>query len=199
MAAPSTDWIREDIQTAIAAFNKEWRKSATRSHYASITVEHWNEINDPSHDSFGCDSHYGPKGHAVLAQDIAPQLEATGWSNHVHVEIDRHRASRGHVHLHTQHDSYVGTVRAYSTRYELELHTRMSNAQSQCAATGRDREIKLSLVRCTRSGRVEPNPRYDRIGCSVKLDLEVGDCQLPEVSCHISCICALWHTSSTDT
>ena len=71
----------EDIQTAIAAFNKEWRKSATRSHYASITVEHWNEINDPSHEFLGCDSHYGPKGHAVLAQDIAPQLEAImGWS-----------------------------------------------------------------------------------------------------------------------
>ena len=67
--------------------------------------------------------------------------------------------------LHTQHDSYVVcTVRAYSTRYELELHTRMSNAPiTRRAATGRDRRDKTfnSTLYAVRSGGTGIDRRYD--------------------------------------
>ena len=46
----------------------------------SITKAHWHEINKRGSGYLGCDSHYSPKGHAVLAADIAPQLaKVMGW------------------------------------------------------------------------------------------------------------------------
>ena len=64
----------EDIRKASDAFNQQWKASRTRSYYTSITPEHWHQINDPSGGYLGCDQHYAPKGHAVLASDIEPQL-----------------------------------------------------------------------------------------------------------------------------
>lgn len=73
----------DDIQKASTHFNKHWRSSATRSYYTSITTAHWHQINRGSGGYSGCDSHYGPRGHGVLAADIAPQLaQIMGWSVH---------------------------------------------------------------------------------------------------------------------
>ena len=69
-----------DIQRASDLFNTQWTASTTRSYYTSITREHWHEINDPANGYLGCDEHYAPNGHAVLASDIEPQLRRImGW------------------------------------------------------------------------------------------------------------------------
>ena len=69
----------QDIQTASDKFNKK-AVTRMRSYYTTITKAHWHEINKIGGGYLGCDSHYGPKGHAVLAADIAPQLrKILGW------------------------------------------------------------------------------------------------------------------------
>ena len=72
----------DDIQTAHAKFNKA--QSAFVASYVSITKPHWKEINGPNGKGKsaynGCDGHYNAKGHAVLMNDILPDVKSIlGW------------------------------------------------------------------------------------------------------------------------
>ena len=72
----------DDIRHASDLFNRQPAvgRAKMRSYYTSITTAHWHEINRIGSSYLGCDLHYGPKGHAMLAADIAPQLRSImGW------------------------------------------------------------------------------------------------------------------------
>ena len=50
--------------------------------YTTISTAGWNEINKKGSKFKGCDGHYSPAGHKVLADEIRPQLmKVMGWAS----------------------------------------------------------------------------------------------------------------------
>ena len=69
----------DDIQTANTRFNDSPPKGF-RGYYTTISKKDWHMINKAGSKYKGCDAHYSPMGHKVLADAIRPQLEAImGW------------------------------------------------------------------------------------------------------------------------
>ena len=69
----------DDIRTAIMRFNSDAPKG-WRAEYTTIGKPDWKKINTPGSIYKGCDSHYSPAGHKVVADDVLPQLKAIlGW------------------------------------------------------------------------------------------------------------------------
>lgn len=63
------------IQQVIEYFNLN-RKVPTS--YATVTNSTWNEINQPANN--GCNHHYNPQGHRILADSLLPQVkQILGW------------------------------------------------------------------------------------------------------------------------
>ena len=69
----------DDIQTANQRFNDDPPKGF-KGYYTTISKKSWQMINKAGSKYKGCDAHYSPLGHKVLADAIRPQLEAImGW------------------------------------------------------------------------------------------------------------------------
>jgi len=69
----------DSIQEVNTEFNKG-RSDGFQSFYTSITKATWKTINNNKKYQ-GCDSHYGPKGHETLKNEILPQVRnIMGWS-----------------------------------------------------------------------------------------------------------------------
>jgi len=68
-----------NIQRASVKWNTNTSRAVT-SRYVSVSRKTWNLINQNSKKYNGCDSHYSPEGHKMLATEILPRVrEALGW------------------------------------------------------------------------------------------------------------------------
>ena len=82
---PSHHPISPDLglQEATKRFNAAYPPGMPQSfqaYYTTIGKKDWQTINTRGSKYKGCDAHYSPLGHQVVADDIAPQLEAImGW------------------------------------------------------------------------------------------------------------------------
>jgi hypothetical protein len=68
-----------NITSAVATFNAQSSHPLFKAYFVSITIPDWIKIN--ANDEYkGCSSHYNVRGHAVLADDILPQIKTIlGW------------------------------------------------------------------------------------------------------------------------
>ena len=69
----------DDIEEANNRFN-EHPPTGFQGYYTTIGKKDWEMINTAGSEYKGCQGHYSPKGHKVIADDIQPQLEKImGW------------------------------------------------------------------------------------------------------------------------
>ncbi len=71
-----------DIVVANKQFNAQSEHPTIQGYYVSIKLVDWQKINNPAWDTKykGCSSHYNELGHAILANDILPQIKPIlGW------------------------------------------------------------------------------------------------------------------------